>query len=194
MSFIKDHWIRIAYLLISIAMCATGANYFSEITGSPEKLNQFSYIGTVATLIALLIAICEIFHNIHVSKSIQRQARQYLQRAENLDRTAFSSECLCSLDEVSSYLHVENYLVALKCFQHFRRTYARFSGSVQPHGLLGKEIERVEISLQTGTHTSARAPLTKATRSEIQNGLITIKGILEEANLKRREDYVSQKD
>jgi len=168
--------------------------YLNETVADNEKLNKFSYIGTVATIIALLIAIFEIAQSIHTSKSIQNQAKQYLSRAQSLDQASFSTECLGNLDEANSYINHENYVTSLKCFQHFRKTFSRFSTTFENIEDVSKKIGEIELSLHRATQATASAPLTKGRKSAIQKDIIEMKNVLEEKYSNRRDNYVSQKN
>jgi hypothetical protein len=194
MNFLKSHWLRITYSMILIISSYIAYCYSADITSDNIRLNKFSYIGTVATIIALLIAIFEIAQSIHASKSIQKQAKEYLSRAESLDHASFSTECLGNLDEANSYINSENYNTSLKCFQHFRKTFSRFSYVFENIDELNKKIGEIELSLHTATQTTVSAPLTKISRSNIQKDIISIKNILEEIYSKRKDNYVSPKN
>ncbi|MDN6327413.1 MAG: hypothetical protein L0J48_05220 [Alkalibacterium sp.] len=128
MKIIRNHWIRIAYLLISAGVLLVSLFFKEKVIGNDGYLNEFSYFGVVATLVALIVAVFEILHSVSVSKSIRDEARKILKQAQDVNGASFVSECLSVLDEANEHISGERYVLSLKCFQHFRRTYLRISG------------------------------------------------------------------
>ena len=149
------------------------------------------YIGVIATLIALLIAIFEVMHSINISKGIREEAKKLLKQAQEINGASFVSECLSVLDEANDHISGERYILSLKCFQHFRRTYLRISGSETLIAKIDAIVGQVELGLQQGTHTTAKAPLAKKKRIEIQESILNIKKFIEELNPARRGAHVS---
>ena len=190
MNFLKNHWIRLLYTLMSGLLILIATHYKQQIINDISSFNEFSYIGVVATIIALLVAVFEIIHSINISKDIREEARSLLMQAQNVNGASFVSECLSVLDEANEHVSGERYSLSLKCFQHFRRTYLRISGPkdilVQIDGALGG----IELGLQQATHTSASAPLTKGKRMQIQKDILNIKECLENIDPAKRGEYV----
>ncbi|MCH4814079.1 hypothetical protein [Vreelandella neptunia] len=190
MNFLKNHWIRIAYLLISLGVLIASLKFKDEVIGNDGYLNEFSYFGVVATLIALLVTVFEVLHSVHVSKSIRDEARNLLKQARDVNGASLVSECLAVLDEVNEHVSGERYVLSLKCFQHFRRTYLRVSGPESRVNEINGVLGNIELSLQQATHTSPKAPLDKKKKSKIQIDILNIKRCLEEINPAKRDEYV----
>lgn len=191
MEFIKNQWIRVAYVLISVCIALVSLHYKDWVIGNENYLSEFSYAGVVATIIALIIAIFEVVHSVSISKSIRDEARKMLKQAQDINGASFVSECLSILDEANEHVSGERYVLSLKCFQHFRRTYLRVSG---PQGLvdqIDENIGDIELRLQQATHTSAKASLGKGKRVQMQKDILEIKKCLEEMNPAKRGNYVS---
>lgn len=191
MEFIKNHWIRFAYFLVSVVALLVSLVFKEDVIENAGYLNGFSYFGVVATLIALVVAVCEVLHSVTVSKSIRDEAREILKQVQEVSGASFVSECLALLDEANEHVSGERYVLSLKCFQHFRRTYLRISG---PENLVKKiddALCEIELSLQQATHTSAQAPLGKGKKVKIQKSILNIKRCLEEMNPAKRDEYVS---
>lgn len=189
MEFIRNNWIRITYLLISIGMIAGSFCIKDRILGNASHINEFSYFGVVATLVALVVAIFEVFHSVSVSKSIRDEAKKILQQARDVSGASFVSECLSVLDEANEHVSGERYVLALKCFQYFRKTYVRISAPENIRMEVDNVLSDVELSLQQATHTSAQAPLGKSKRVKIHKDILAIKKQLEEMNPAKRGDY-----
>jgi len=64
MNAIKDNKVRILYALASLLIIITAQTHKDEVIASTNLLNEFSYIGGVATLIGLMITTLEIAHSI----------------------------------------------------------------------------------------------------------------------------------
>ncbi|MEN3802111.1 hypothetical protein ABDZ32_16170 [Aeromonas veronii] len=183
MQLIKDNWIRVSYILGSSLVFIISLYAMDDVVTDSSALNKFSYIGVVITIIALIIAISEVVHSISISKSIRDEAKNVLTQAQRLSGAAFISECLSVLDEANDHLTGERYALALKCFQHFRRTYTRISVIADATAQqINSLIRDVELSLQQSIHATPQAPIQKKKRASIQSNILTIKSHLEENN------------
>lgn len=191
MNSIKEQWVRVLYTAISIIAIFIAIKFKEKVLADPLAFNDFSYFGVVATLIALLISLSEVFHSINISKGILHEAKRLLKESQATNGASFVSECLSVLDEVNDHISGERYGFSLKCFQHFRRTYLRISGSGEQIKQADILISKVELSLQRATHTTPNAPLPKKKRMEIQESVLNIKEIIEELNPAKRGSYVS---
>ncbi|MCT7357891.1 hypothetical protein [Thalassolituus pacificus] len=191
MEFFRNHWIRIAYLLISLGALLASLKFKDKVIGSDAYLNEFSYFGVVATLVALLVAVFEVLHSVHVSKSIRDEAIKLLKQARDINGASFVSECLAVLDEANEHVSGQRYVLSLKCFQHFRRTYLRISGPENLVNEINSALGNIELGLQQATHTSPQAPLDGRKKSKIQKDILNIKRCLEEMNPAKRGEYVS---
>lgn len=190
MKFIQDQYLRIIYVVAALIILGFAKYNETKITGDAPSLNTLSYWGTIATLIALIITIIEVLHSIRITKGIQAQAEQILMRARVIDSSAYLSECLSALDETNNNLSSESYTLSLKCFQYFRKSYAKLHDKSEFGVNLDKSINKTELSLQKSTHSTVDAPLTKAAKTLIHNDILAIKSILEQSRLSRSTEYV----
>lgn len=179
MEIIKDHWMRALYIISIIALSYLGYEYQTDIVTSKAPLDKVSYWGTIATVAALIVTLVEVFHNIHITKRISHQAKGMLLESRKIDSASLVSESNSSLDDTNNYISVENYSVALKCFQQFRKSYARIYYTDKFTENMNALINSTELSLQKAVHTSAEAPLTKRTKTLIQKDILEIKNTLE---------------
>lgn len=183
MQFIKDNWIRVTYGVCSFIVFIISLILMDRVVANSTTLNKFSYFGVVITIIALIVAIFEVLHSISISKSIRDEAKSVLAQAQQLSGASFISECLSVLDEANDHLAGERYALALKCFQHFRRTYTRISVITDVTAQkLSSLISNVELSLQQSIHATPQAPIQKKKRVSIQTNILNIKSHLEENN------------
>ncbi|EMK3356893.1 hypothetical protein V8063_004759 [Vibrio parahaemolyticus] len=115
--------IRIVYTLISIGI-AVSAYYFCGYfvpVGDAGPQGLLSYIGTVASIIGLLIAVCEVIHSVNISKSIRETASDILDQAKKIEQASGTSDCISLLDDINHSLMSADYKSAYKSFQHFRK-------------------------------------------------------------------------
>lgn len=173
-------------ILLIVLYCAS-----STIISNSISYNIFSYYGTVATLIGLIITICEIFHNVRISKNIKKQSEEMVSEYKNINITSVVSECLSCIDSIGNNISYEKYDLALNGFYHFRRSFFRI---YRCEGLaeIKASINFVELELQTATATTAAAPLPKATRKNILEKLLEIKNHVENIDPATGVSYVSR--
>ncbi len=191
MEKLKDNWIRFAYIFVSVAVAIAASRYKVDVLASTKSLNEFSYVGTVATIIGLIIAASEVVHSLRVSIAIRKEANKLFSAAKALDGASSISECLSSLDEVSRLISSEDYEFSLRCFQHFRRTYARVPGCGAEIVAIDTQFYDIELGLQQAVHTRPQAPLEKKKRIALSKSILSIKGSLEKINPVRGSVYAS---
>lgn len=191
MEKLKDNWIRLAYVIVSVLIAIAASHYKDDVLTSTNSLNEFSYIGTVATVIGLIIAASEVVHSLRVSITIRNEANKIFSAAKALDGASSISECLSSLDEVSRLISSEDYEFSLRCFQHFRRTYARVPGSGTEIVAIDEQLNDIELGLHQAVHTRPQAPLEKRKRIALSKGILSIKENLEKINPIRGSVYAS---
>ncbi len=191
MELLKSHWIRFVYCLISIAIVWTALLQQEIVVGSPTSLNNFSYVGTVITIVALIISISEVLHSVRYSRSISAEANRVLKDAKAVEGASAVSECLATLNETAGYVDTENYQLALKCYQHFRILFAKIPGTGQEFERIDNILGETENAIRKGIFTSASARLEKSTRIFIHHNLENIKENLEKVNPARGRQYVT---
>jgi hypothetical protein len=191
MKLLRSHWIRFVYCLISIAIVWAALLQQEIVVGSPTTLNNFSYIGTVITIVALIISISEVLHSVRYSRSINAEANRILKDAKAVEGAPAVSECIATLNEAAGYVDTENYSLALKCYQHFRILFAKIPGTGQEFERIDNILGETEITIRKGVFASASAPLEKPTRFLIHHNLENIKENLEKVNPARGRQYAT---
>ncbi|HCE1991831.1 hypothetical protein ACSTJ7_09590 [Vibrio parahaemolyticus] len=162
MSFLS---VRTGYAFVSLGIIV-GSYYFREIfisEGSdPQAL--LSYFGTVASLVGLLIAVCEVIHSVNISKSIRETASDLLEQAKKIEQASGTSDCVSLLDDINHSLMSGDYKSAYKSFQHFRKLCIK----------LKPELDEVDTGkLNTlGTIEQELMMFTKGTPNSIPNAKI----------------------
>lgn len=180
---------RVIYTIISVILLIVLYYASSTIISNSSSYNIFSYYGTVATLIGLIITICEIFHSVRISKSIKKQSEEIVSEYKNINITSVVSECLSCIDSISNNISNEKYDLALNGFNYFRRSFFRIY-RCEELAEIKISINFVEIKLQAATATTAAAPLPMATRKNILKKLLEIKNHVENIDPATGVSYV----
>ncbi|QQN98778.1 hypothetical protein [Pseudomonas sp. SW-3] len=191
MKLLRSHWIRFVYCLISIAIVWAALLQQEIVVGSPTTLNNFSYIGTVITVVALIISISEVLHSVRYSRSISAEANRILKDAKAVEGASAVSECIATLNEAAGYVDTENYPLALKCYQHFRILFAKIPGTSQEFERIDNILGETEITIRKGVFATANAPLEKPIRILLHHNLENIKENLEKVNPARGRQYAT---
>lgn len=188
----NQYYVRTGYTVLSILGIWLSYCYYSDISGEASSFTKFSYIGTVATLVALLIAVAEIMHNLYLSKTIQQEAAILLMRVKTIENASSISDCLAAIDDVSVHVSHEDYKLALKCFHFFRKVCVK----VIPHFGDSEEdslnpMSELELALTKATRTSLSAPLSKKQKTELMKQILFIKQRVEKMNPARGDSNVT---
>jgi hypothetical protein len=179
MDHIQKNWIRVTYVAVSGIVVVASVIYRAPILASQNSLNNFSYVGCVATLVGLIVAILEIVHGASVSRSIRDEVRRIVDGGRSVDRATMAVECLSYLDEASEHVTGERYQLSLKCVQYARKNYMRIASVAQMEEEMTDTMGKIELGLVKGTHTTAATPLRKWERVAIQQDILTMKLHLE---------------
>ncbi|MDK9740243.1 hypothetical protein KI655_23365 [Vibrio sp. D404a] len=177
--------VRIGYSIIScilVYIAYEQSEHFLDTTS--KALDYLSYIGTVATLVGLLITVCEVIHSVNVSRSIKDEASVIFQRVKKVENASTISECLSALDDLNSAIGTDDYKSALKIFQFFRKLSAKTGlliGESSQEGKLGT-VGDLELEIMAATHSTEEAPLTKAQKKSMTKKVLIIKQQIEDSN------------
>lgn len=184
----RENKIRIIYIIISIIVIIFSYHYENKLIENQSIFNVVSYIGIVATIIGLLITICEVIHNVSISKSIQHEAKQLIDQIRNIDCASLVSESVALLDEANNYISNEQYQLSLRNIQFFSRNYTRMNAIGIKSNNIDNTMTQLELEIQKATHTKPSSPLPKPKRTKIQSDIINLKNELLTANKKRGEN------
>ncbi len=179
---------RILYTVISVVLIFAGYILHKTILTDSATLNLFSYIGTLATLIALLVTICETIISIKKTESVQQEVKNVLEKINTIEKTSSISDCLTLIDETNKFVMSEDYDRALQSFQFFRKICTKTSLELKENSENEKPntINNLEHTLQKATATTTRAGLNKKQKTDILNALLDIKTTLESNNPAKR--------
>ena len=179
--------IRLTYSILSIVCAYVAYCYHSDIVKESSLFNDFSYVGTVATLIGLLITVFEVIHSVNISKSIQQEAKSLLKEVQLIESASSISDCLAAIDEVNKNVDIENYKSALKSFLYLRKICVKVVPTVMVDGNNQlSNLGQIEYVLHKATHTSPDARLSKKQKDDLIKKILLLKENFENMNPARR--------
>lgn len=179
---VKVGRIRLAYIFISGLSVVLAYCFYGKVLpdAAPKAFDTFSYIGTVATLIGLLITVSEVWHSVSVSKSIQKQAEELVNRLKRVETASGISDCVSILDDVTRSYSGNSYLNALVYFQYFRKICVKLlpQSDTVTQGSLG----RIEQLLSSAVSATARTPVPQKIKNDVTDMLMALKTSIENLN------------
>jgi len=189
MATMKNHRTRLLFWSAAIVL-----TYFAyqnrNWADDSATLNRISYWGTVATMLALFLAISELIHSISISRTLQRQTLAVLNEVKKIETASTLSDCIAAIDLMTRHLLAERYDAALTGFQHFRKmlvktgfSFAAVRQADQPLDQLGL----LELELLASTRSTGAAPLSKIQKREILVKMLAIKQEVEAMNERNKE-------
>lgn len=181
----KQNWIRLISYLVVSPICIFLAYYHHDAIVSEHKpLDDFSYIGTVATVIGLLITVTEVMQSMHISKSIRDEVKSILEKVKLIENASSISDCLAAIDEVNQNVANEDYKSALKSFQYLRKVCVKVTPTINIKDSNNKLsiLNDIEFSLQKSTHTTIDAPLSKPQKTVLTKKILQLKEEFENIN------------
>lgn len=145
---------------------------------APDRIDSFTYWCGVATLVALVVAVGEVFHagtaTNAVSLALSASARQ--------EARTLCIEIIALVDEVSERARKEDYTAALRATQIARRFTARldFKHVLRDEGSeIATQLAKVEQLLQRAMTSDTRRPMNNSARTSLNDMLMRIKAAAE---------------
>lgn len=174
-NILKENVFRIAYILITLVLiflCYKFKVYFLE---DDYNFKVFSYVGVVATILALVIAVFEILQAISIAKSINEKSKELLNQAKTIEKAAKVSYCMSLIDSISNNITDEQYKEALLYYQFFRMLVSDMSLNYESN-----ELDKIELILSKFTRTTATAEPSKPQKTKLTKSVIELKNKLNE--------------
>lgn len=173
---------RIVYCIAVIAICIA-ACFFNKTLSSPEWINSFSFWSGVVTLIALVIAIGEVFNSGTTQALIKKAIDKHATEQAKISSASSISEVIALLDESNTKVCAQDYLSSMRLLQLARRFLARidsrFFSAETTAGSLSDLFNKAESKIQTASHSTLAAPITPRQRSNISVIVCEIKSKIE---------------
>lgn len=176
---LKANLIRVVYITATLALVVLLTFYRLRIVSTQDSLNQFSFWTGLATLIALIVALGEIFHSSRTTKLIKDTIDKKLNEQARLSSSSLVVEISSLLDECSTHIGRSDYHSALRALQIARRFNVRiekkFLSDPEKHVAISDGLDKAEKRIQVACHTSLGSPLTKRQQTDIVNLVTTSK-------------------
>ena len=176
----------IYYTIISIFILIASYYYFPHISSNTSGVIKFSYIGTVATIIALFIAIMEILYSIKTSMTIHQHTLSAIEDVKKVQDASNYSDCLAAIDIVNNNLNDEKYETALNSYQHLRKVIVKITPNInEEYGDTPINLDYfndIEYELMKANKTTPRSPLSKRQKNSIIKKLLLVKSYIEKIN------------
>ncbi len=182
---LEDHAIRIFCAVSCSLLIIVAYSGYDRVLALRRNFDIFSYAGTVATLVGLTIAVCEVLNGLRVSKSIQHEARSVLSQANRIDAAAGIGHCVSALNEVMAYVNQNDYRFAWRCFVFFRKTYVRILPKVTGAGTPDElnPLGQIEEVLAHALNRGEPGYLPRTQKAELMKKLLQVKQEIEARNL-----------
>ncbi|HCM2992087.1 TPA: hypothetical protein N3F15_000914 [Klebsiella aerogenes] len=175
----KDNKIRFFYsfaFIITVIVTWCVRDYFLSDT---DKFNLLSYVGTVFTILGLMITFLEILHGLLVTKSLQKQARELLDNFKDKEYGYLSTELITMLEYINTDINDEQYSVALRQLYSFTRTFERsrtnYMGKKSDDFDYDGNIKKIEISINNLKNIGPGVRIPNRTRNDLIRSIVEVK-------------------
>lgn len=182
---IFDNKLRVLYIIISSLLLWISTINIEIIMNSNYNFTLFSYYASVATIIALLITIMEVIHNITISKSIKDKSLFTLNKFKGTTGLSLSHECIFyynqSLDNLSSKkyaLLVTNFTIALKLHLNIANNFMSIIDKKEFDNELIK-LNELERKINATRNITPKCPLGNSQMQDISESLLYAKQLIE---------------
>ncbi|MDM2999090.1 MULTISPECIES: hypothetical protein [unclassified Citrobacter] len=182
---LKDNKFRVIYTVVCVLLCV--ASYFFQKTISENQaiMLAFSYYASVATLIALIIAVMEIIYAIRISKSTQKKMQERIDWFKNQTVLHLSHECSSyyesSLDDLANKQYEQlslNFRFALKLHRNIANNFVS-SDDRAVFKAKADIINQLEKNIQDTRYISPQEKLTNKKSREIRDSIMEIKSMID---------------
>ncbi|MTC60102.1 hypothetical protein GKR50_08735 [Providencia rustigianii] len=180
-----ENKLRLIYMIASFLLIWISIINIDMIIRSNDNFILFSYYASIATIIALLITIMEIIHNINISKSIKEKSLFSLNKFKGSTGLSLSHECIFyynqSLDNLSSKnyaLLVTNFTIAFKLHLNIANNFM----TLIDKKTFDNEIENLnelEKKINSTRNITSKSPLGNLQFQDILESLLYAKQLIE---------------
>ena len=182
---LKDNKFRFLYTIACVVLCGVSLIFKKEISESQANMLAFSYYASVATLVALIIAVMEIIYAIKINKSTQEKMRERVEGFKNQTVSHLSHVCSSyyesSLDDLVNKQYGQlslNFRFALKLHRNIANNFV----SLDDKALFDTKsdiIKELEKNIQDARVISPQEKLTNKKTKEIRDSIMEIKNMID---------------
>lgn len=182
---IKDNIFRVIYAFACLLICIISWKYQDAILLSDIGMKIFSYYASVATVIALIIAVMEIFYAIKITKSIQQKTQEKIESFKNQTVSHLSHVCSSyyesAIDDLANHQYSQlslNFRFALKLHRNIANNFISTEDKI-----LFDEKKSVLDVLEKNIHDARSMPVAQKlpTRNskKIRESIMEIKNMID---------------
>lgn len=182
---LKDNNFRICYTISCIVLFVISVLLQKKISESQPAMLVFSYYASVATLIALIIAVMEIIYVIRISKTTQEKMRERVEWFKGQTVSHLSHVCSSyyesSLDDLANNQYAQlslNFRVALKLHRNIASNFV----SSEDRAIFESKneiINNLERNIQEARYIPPQEKLPNRKSKEIRESIIDIKSMID---------------
>lgn len=175
-----DNKIRVLYVAIFVVVMVLAWFGRSFILNDTSKFNLLGYMGTVVTILGLIITFLEVMHGVVVSKSLHKQASEMLGHFKDKEFELLMSELVTVLDYIISDVDDKSFTIALRQLSSFYRIHKRVkSNYVEYYGKDDSDvidkINNIEKNISALRYTKQSAMIPNKVMIDLNEGLIDVK-------------------
>jgi hypothetical protein len=186
---------RFFYIIVCIIITCL-LFYYRDVFLAPNNqinLNIFSYIGTIATLIGLIITIFEIINTSQRQEKIQNEIKKAIDEKEDYFNLHISKELFFLIDDIGKTFNDEKYKESLSLLLVFRRILLNINLESQED--LNQHLDNAEKILMEIKSLNEKPNMKKSKPiKEFQSEVIKIRNKLSNIISTRRQLNVATKD
>lgn len=182
---LKDNKFRVIYTVICVLLCVASYVFQKTISENKTIMLAFSYYASVATLIALIIAVMEIIYAIRISKSTQKKMQERIDWFKNQTVLHLSHECSSyyesSLDDLANKQYEQlslNFRFALKLHRNIANNFVS-SDDRAVFKAKTDIINQLEKNIQDTRYISPQEKLANKKSREIRDSIMEIKSMID---------------
>jgi hypothetical protein len=175
-----DNKIRVLYTAIFVVIMVFAWFGRSFILNDMSRFNLLGYMGTVVTILGLIITFLEVMHGVVVSKSLHKQASEMLGNFKDKEFELLMSELVTVLDYLIADVDNKSFTVALRQLSSFYRIHKRVkSNYIEYYGgddsdVIDK-INNIEKNISALRYTKQSAMIPNKVMIDLNDGLIDAK-------------------
>ncbi|WP_337021859.1 hypothetical protein [Pantoea anthophila] len=181
----KDNKFRVIYAMACVVLCIVSLIYKKEISDSQSNMLAFSYYASVATLVALIVAVMEIIYAIRINKSTQEKMKERVEWFKNQTVSHLSHVCSSyyesSLDDLANKQYVQlslNFRFALKLHRNIANNFVSKDDKALFEGK-SDIINQLEKNIQDARIIPPQEKLSYRKSTEIRDSIMDIKNMID---------------
>jgi hypothetical protein len=179
-SKLKDNAIRIIYTIVFFVVMVLAWFFRDYFLYETRRFNLISYIGTVVTMLGIIITFSEVIHSVMISRSLQKQAQDILGGFKVKEFDVLINELITGLEYIISDIDNKQFTIALRQIYSFNRTFKRINTSY--HDFYGEnelnihdKINKIEVDISALKYAGPSITIPNKTWIDLNNDIMEVK-------------------